>query len=140
MRPTRLTVSPYKASSTSRWVVDGLKKNGRRQRKFFPTRIAAESFKRNAETRLIREGQAAMHVPEKLRIEAVGCAARLKAVGKTLTDATDHYLAHIATVAGSCALSALVPQFLAAMKALDARERYRKTGFDGCFRDRFGFR
>jgi len=76
--------------------------------------------------RLRKEGEGAIHMPEQLRVDAVACAERLKPYGKTLADATDHYLAHLAAVSRTCSVSELVAQFNAAKQQDGASERYLK--------------
>lgn len=74
--------------------------------------------------RISKEGQGAIHMPEQLRVDAVACAERLKPYGKTLHDATDHYLAHLAAISRSCTVAALIAEFRAAKEQDGASERY----------------
>ncbi len=75
---------------------------------------------------LRKEGEGAIHMPEQLRVDAVSCAERLKPYGKTIADATEHYLAHLAAVSRTCSVSELVAQFNAAKQQDGASERYLK--------------
>ena len=45
--------------------------------------------------RVSKEGESAIHMPEQLRVEAVACAEKLKPFGKTISEATEHFLAHL---------------------------------------------
>ena len=63
-------------------------------------------------------------MPEQLRVEAVACAARLQPYGKTLTEATDHFLAHLAAITRTCSVSELVTEFNLAKRQDGASERY----------------
>ena len=38
-------------------------------------------------------------MPEQLRVEAVACAEKLKPFGKTISEATEHFLAHLSAIA-----------------------------------------
>ena len=126
MRTSTPRVARYNGSETSKFVVEGLRVNGKRTRKFFPTRREAEAWLRKASARLRKEGESAIHMPEKLRIEAVSCAERLKPYGKTLTDATEHFLAHIEALSRSCTISELIHQFMVSKKQDRASARYLK--------------
>jgi integrase len=127
MRRATPRVVPYRGSETSRFVVEGLRVNGKRVRKFFPTQRAAKAWLRKTSARTEKEGaESAILMPEVLRVEATTLAARLKPFGATLTDAVDHYLTHLATVKRSCSVSELVSEFLREMKALGKRDLYLK--------------
>jgi integrase len=102
MRTSTPRVAKYNGSETSAYVVEGLRVNGKRTRKFFKKRRAAEAWLRKTLARISKEGEGAIHMPEQLRVDAMACAERLKPYGKTLHDATDHYLAHLAAVSRSC--------------------------------------
>jgi len=65
-------------------------------------------------------------MPEKLRIEAVTCDERLKLLGRTITDATNHYLSHLAAVQRSCTVNALIREFIVTKVQDGASETYLK--------------
>lgn len=65
-------------------------------------------------------------MPEQLRVDAVACAERLKPYGKTLADATEHYLAYLAAISRSCTVSDLITHFNASKEQDGASERYLK--------------
>jgi len=71
-----------------------------------------------------REGEVAIHMPEQLRVDALACSERLKPYGKTLLDATDHFLAYLATISRSCTVSKLVDEFTGAKAQDGASKRY----------------
>ena len=119
-------VAKYKFSQTSKYVVEGLRVDGKRVRKFFAKRRAADAWLRKTLARISKEGEVAIHMPERLRVDAFACAAKLKPYGKTLADATDHYLAHLAMVSRSCTVQALIVGFMAAKTQDGASERYLK--------------
>lgn len=124
MRTSKPTVAAYKHSATTPFVIEGLRVNGKRTRKFFATRKAAESWLRRTLIRMKREGEAAITMPEQLRLDALSCSEKLLPYGKTIVDATEHYLAYLAASARSCTITALVAEFNAAKKKDGASERY----------------
>jgi integrase len=126
MRKPTPKVVRYHGSETSRFVVEGLRVNGKRTRKFFATRRAAGTWLRKTVARIRKEGEGAVHMPEQLRVEAVSCSERLKPYGKTLTDATEHLLAHLAAVQRSCTVKDLIAEFRTAKEQDGASERYLK--------------
>jgi hypothetical protein len=55
------------------WAIDGLPRlNGKRQRKFFRTKDAAERALASVKVKLRKEGEKALLITDTLRIEAVG--------------------------------------------------------------------
>jgi len=116
----------YNGSQTSKYVVEGLRVDGKRVRKFFAKRRTAEAWLRKTLARISKEGEVAIHMPDRLRIDAFACAAKLKPYGKTIADATEHYLAHLAMVSRSCTVDALIVGFMAAKTQDGASERYLK--------------
>ena len=119
-------VAKYKFSQTSKYIVEGLRVDGKRVRKFFAKRRTADAWLRKTLARISKEGEVAIHMPERLRVDAFACAAKLKPYGKTLADATDHYLAHLAMVSRSCTVQALIVGFMAAKTQDGASGRYLK--------------
>lgn len=124
MRTSKPRVAQYHGSETSKYVVEGLRVNGKRTRKFFAKRRAAEAWLRKTQARMRKEGEVAIHMPEQLRVDALSCAERLKPYGKTLSDATGHFLAYLATISRSCTIADLVTEFTAAKKQDGASKRY----------------
>jgi integrase len=124
MRTSTPRVANYHGSETSKYVVEGLRINGKRTRKFFAKRRAADAWLRKTLARMRKEGESAIHMPEQLRVDAVSCAERLKPYGKTLADATEHFLAYLATVSRSCSVTVLVAEFNATKKQDGASKRY----------------
>ena len=126
MRTLKPRVAKYHGSETSKFVVEGLRVAGKRTRKFFGKRRAADAWLRKTLARMRKEGEGAIHMPEQLRVDAVACADRLKPYGKTLADATEHYLAHLTAISRSCTVSELLTQFNASKEQDGASERYLK--------------
>ena len=67
-----------------------------------------------------------MHMAEALRIEAVTQSERLKPYGKTLKDATDHFLAHLEATAKSCTVWTLITEYNLTKAQDGLRERSLK--------------
>jgi integrase len=95
MKRQRLRIADYRHSSTTPYVLEGYRVNGKRKRLFFRTRAEAEL--ELARLRIVqrKEGDAGAELGAEGRIEAVRCAQRLARLGKTLTDATDFLLEHL---------------------------------------------
>lgn len=124
MRTSTPRVAKYHGSETSKYVVEGLRIGGKRTRKFFRKKRAAEAWLRKTVARVRKEGEGAIHMPEQLRVDAVACAERLKPYGKTIADATEHFLAYLATISRSCSVSELIIEFNATKKQDGASDRY----------------
>ncbi|MEJ6602228.1 MAG: tyrosine-type recombinase/integrase [Opitutaceae bacterium] len=100
----------------SAWVVDGLRVEGKRVRKFFPSEAKANIYMRKKVAQMEREGTAGMAIPTELRVEAVKCAVMLEPYGKTLTDAVEAYVARLKAVQKSCTVSEMVVEMLKGKK------------------------
>lgn len=143
MQHAKPRVVPYSGSKTSRFVIEGLRIEGKRVRKFFRTRRKADAWLRKTKARAEKEGSAsAILMPEALRVEATTQAERLKPFGATITQAVDYFIAHRATIARSCTVAALVKEFIPEMKKQGKRDLYvkdlknRLNRFEGEFGER----
>ena len=77
------------------WAIDGLPRvNGKRQRKFFRTKDAAERELATVKKKLRKEGEKALLIPDGLRIEALDCRDRLKPYNASLKDAVSFFISH----------------------------------------------
>jgi len=118
MRKPTPKVSKYKhGSETSKYVVEGLRIAGKRVRKFFPTQRKAKAYLRKTLAQLRREGEDGLALPMQLRQEAARSAEKLRPYGKTLTDAVNHYLRHLASVQRSATVEELVEKYIVAKTA-----------------------
>jgi integrase len=126
MRTTKPRVTKYKGSSSSKFVVEGLRVEGKRTRKFFRTRREAEAWLRKTVARVKKEGEGAIHMPEDLRVEAMKCAEQLRPHGRSLTEAVRHFLSHLHALERSCDVQALIAQFRASKEQDGVSERYLK--------------
>src|SRR5258708_21221486 len=69
------------------WALDGLPRvNGRRQRKFFRTKDAAETELATVKKKLRKEGERALLITDAIRIEAIEGSERLKPYTVSLKD------------------------------------------------------
>jgi integrase len=85
------------------WAIDGLPRlNGKRQRKFFRTKEAAERALASVKVKLRKEGEKALLITDTLRIEAFDCFKLLKPYGASLKDAVRFYIAHHEAASKSC--------------------------------------
>src|SRR5438067_7985349 len=84
-----------------RFVV-GFRQSGKRSQKFFETKEEAKDFAdlKNEERKL--NGIEAAEFPTWLRVMAGECTEELHPHGKTIRDATSHYLAHLKASEKSC--------------------------------------
>jgi integrase len=106
-----------------RFVV-GFRQSGKRSQKFFEAREEAKDFAdlKNEERKI--NGIEAAEFPTWLRVMAGECTEELHSYGKTIRDATSHYLAHLKASEKSCKADELVRQLLRAKKADGVGERH----------------
>lgn len=126
MRTAKPRVTNYKGSTTSKFVVEGLRVDGKRVRKFFKTRREAEAWLRLTLARIKKEGEGTIHMPEQLRVEATKCAKLLAPHGRTLTEATEFFLGHLKAIERSCEVSVLIQEFMLSKEQDGASPRYLK--------------
>jgi integrase len=106
-----------------RFVVRG-KVNGRWARKYFETKAEAQTYSEQKNIELLNQGREGIEFPSSLRVMAQDCQFRLQQRGKTINDATAHYLQHLDAIAKSCTVDALVAELLKVRKADGASARY----------------
>jgi integrase len=117
IRPVR-----YPNGSTV-YVVDARVK-GAGKRHFFEIKKDAETKARQLRTERLNQGTAVINFPERLRVEALECADRLKPFGKTLRDAVGFYLPHLEATNKTCTINELKEQLLASKKQDGKSHRY----------------
>jgi hypothetical protein len=104
-----------------KWVVVG---PGTNSRKFFKTKTQAQTYAEDKNIELFNQGREHAEFDPRLRFMAQDCAAKLLWFGATITDATQHYIAHRKSVERSCTVKALVDEVIAAKKkACGKRQR-----------------
>jgi integrase len=138
----KVKVRPYrdKARPNLKFVV-GFREAGHRARKYFETKEAADAFAsfKNAERK--QHGVDHAEFPAWLRIMASEAHEQLQPFGKTIRDATQHYVAYLEASERSCSAEQLVKELLKAREAdgvgerhlrdLDSRLSYFAAKFDG---------
>ncbi len=125
MRRTKFRVRRYGDTKRPKlkFVVSG-RENGKRTRRFFTTKGEADTYAQAKNIELRNKGTEGAEFPSWLRVMAEDCNARLAERGRTIKDATEHFLAHIAATAKSCTVSELVAKLIAAKQTDGASERY----------------
>jgi integrase len=116
MRKPRLRITEYRHSPTTPWVIEGLRVGKKRKRLFFRTKAEADLELARIKTKRRREGEAALSIPDSLRIMARDCAERLAPRGRTIAEATDFYLAHLEAVERSITVEALVNEYVSSKR------------------------
>jgi len=82
-------------------------------------------------------------MPEQLRVEAMTCDERLRPYGKTLTEATQHFIAYLKSIERSCTIQTVISEFKVSKQQDGASISYlrdirnRLKSFEDNFRDRF---
>lgn len=113
MRRPTLRVVEYHHSITARWVIEGIREKGKRKRKFFKTKTAAEQELTRIKTKLVKEGRDALSLSDSLRVMALEVSKDLERYGKTLRDAGDFYLKYLRESEKSITVEELTDEFLA---------------------------
>jgi integrase len=142
MRRPQLRIVEYRHSATAKYVIEGVRVNGKRKRLFFRTKTKADKELARLKIKRNREGENALRLSDTLRIMALDCAEKLKPFGKSLEDATNYYLKFLRESERSISVSTLVDEYLAAQNRLkrsqthisDLRQRL------GRFKEDFGNR
>jgi integrase len=112
----------------SQWKVEGLRgDDGKRRRKFFATRGQAEHFAAVARLRRQNEGLSGQALSDNDRNEAALCLARLRGRGKSLLDATRHYLAYLDREERAITVEKLIEEFIPAKRQDGVSTVYLKT-------------
>lgn len=112
MKKPQLRVKEYPHSTTARYVIEGLRVNGKRKRLFFRTKAEADLELARIKKKKFREGEDALSISDSLRIMARDCDALLEPFSKTIQDATAFYLAHLRDLNRSISLEALVDEYM----------------------------
>ena len=122
---TPFRLRPYRDSNRPdlRFVVN-YQENGKRARKFFETKRDAETFTQARNVEFQNQGREGAEFPSWLRIMANACHERLHPRGRTLKDATDHFLAYLDASEKSCTVAELVAELIKAKTADGASERH----------------
>jgi integrase len=125
MRQRKIRVRRYHNSSRPhlKFTVN-FRENGKRARKFFETKDAADSFAAFKNAELKRNGVEHAEFPTSLRVMAQECSAQLQGFGKTIADATKYFIAHLKASEKSCTAVQLVKELVAAKEQDGASVRH----------------
>jgi integrase len=118
MRHPQLRIVEYRHSATAKYVIEGVRVNGKRKRLFFRTEAKAKKELARLKIKQRKEGQNALSLSDSLRIMAIECAGELQSFGKTIRDATDFYVKFLRESLRSVSVGALIDDYLAAQSRL----------------------
>ena len=116
MRRPNLRVVEYNHSKSARWVIEGVRVDGKRKRFFFKTKTAAEQELTRIKTKQHQEGRNALRLSDSVRIMALDVSRELQPFGKTLRDAGDFYLKYLRDANKSITVEELKIEFLTMQK------------------------
>lgn len=117
MRKPTLQVRPYLHSTSHPWVIEGYRlPDGKRKRLFFRTQKDAETELGKIKGVLEKEGKQGLAISGALREEAAKCAEKLQPFGRSITQAVEHYIAHLLRTERSCTVSELAESLLSAKR------------------------
>lgn len=142
MRRPQLRIVEYHHSATAKYVIEGVRVNGKRKRLFFRTKATADKELARLKIKRNREGENALLLSDTLRIMALECAEKLKPFGRSIQDATDYYLKFLRDAERSISFSVLVDEYLAGQDRLNRSQthisdlRQRLGRFNEDFGDR----
>jgi integrase len=125
MRRRKIRIRRYSDSNRPhlKFVVN-YREAGKRKRSFFETKEQAESFAAFKNAELKRNGIEHAEFPTSLRVMAQNAVEALKPFGKTITDAVQHYVAHLKASEKSCSAVQLVKELIAAKERDGASVRH----------------
>jgi integrase len=125
MRRHKIRVRRYSDSNRPhlKFVVN-YREAGKRKRAFFETETQAKSFAAFKNADLQRNGAEHVEFPTAIRVMAQNAVEKLKPFGRTITDAVDHYVAHLKASEKSCTAEQLVKKLLKAKESDGASESH----------------
>jgi integrase len=97
---------------------------GKRKRRFFERKDHADTFADEKNIERHNEGIEHAEFPAALRIMAQECSEALSAFGKTIRDATEHFVAHLKASEKSCTVVQLVRELVTAKERDGASARH----------------
>ena len=109
-----------------KWVVRG-KAHGRWARKYFTTKGEADTYAQIKNTELLNLGQQGAELPIELRLMAIDCQRRLAGFGKTILDAVNFYIPHLAKVQNTVSVRNLADEVVATKRANGIKESTLKV-------------
>jgi integrase len=124
MKKASYRVKPYSDANGRYKFVVRWKINGKWQRKFYATKVEANSFAEIKNIEIVNKGREGAEFPTWLRVMADHCQERLKPHGVTIQDATTHFLAVLEATKKSCTAVDLIQELLEAKRIDGASGRY----------------
>ena len=97
---------------------------GKRARKFFEKKDHADTFADEKNIEKQNKGIEGADFPTALRVMAQECSEALSAFGKTIKDATEHFIGHLKASEKSCSAVQLVRELVAAKERDGASARH----------------
>jgi integrase len=97
---------------------------GKWERRFFQTKAEAETYAAQKEVELLNQGTEGMAFPTELRIMAQRAAIQLAEYKKTISDAAEFYIKHLAATTRSVPLTVAMNELIENRKASGASVRY----------------
>lgn len=101
--------------------------SGRGERIFFNSKQEASTKAEALRIERNNNGTAAIAIPAKLRIEAADCAARLSAVGASLSEATNYFLQHARPDEGAKSVKEMIEDWLREKERAGRRSEYLRV-------------
>ena len=129
-------------SGTPAWLVDA-RIAGKGERFFYATATDADTKADHLRIGRKNTGDEGASISSRLRADAVDAETRLAAVGATLKDAVDYYLAHARPTGGARTVFEAVREFLQAKRIAGRKESYlsiQKYVLENVFAGEFGKR
>jgi integrase len=141
MRQPKIKVRRYNERKRPRLkFVVNYREAGKRKRSFFETKRQADTFASFKNSELKQNGIEHAEFPSALRVMAPSASQRLEPFGRTITDAVDHFVAHLEATEQSITVTEFVPQLLSAKKGDCLSKRYIQDLSEKLFRFSEGFR
>lgn len=127
------TIRERKGGKAKVWIVDTrIRRDGGRTiesgaRTAFKTKGEAETFAQQARIKRDNDGKSGLAIPEKLRIEALECAALLEPLDASLRKAVDYFIKHARPAGGVKKLTTIKDEFLRAKEEANRRAEYLRV-------------
>jgi integrase len=122
---TGYRIKPY-AHPRLKWVVRG-KENDKWVRRFFTTKVEAETYAGQKNTELLNLGVQGAEFPIELRAMAQEAARELEPFGKTIRDAKNFLIEYLQRIQKSATLSDVIDEVIATKTAQGVKPRTMKT-------------
>ena len=120
----KITQRPNNGGTTS-FCVDAGIIDGKRHRRFFPTKTAAQEHADQIKDARIKFGNSVFSLDDQQRVEAMHAFEKLKTTESSLTEAVDFFLRHSKPKNGKKLASDLIAEFLETKKTF--KPRYLKA-------------